>query len=191
MQLRTWVAVTVACLCIASARSDARDIRTPNTINVFENWRIDFVRENKSLLLVGTTTGASSFFFSVQCYADSENLQVVVPLDMAETAAATETKFVRITVWNQSGDPRRVTMIRAHESVAMNVALKERPDHVLGMHAFVFLSQLDKAKEFFAIDAGGPNRIYPAQHLPAALAMFRSSCSSIRVDFDAFLRSVR
>src|ERR1700681_2601265 len=51
--------------------------RGPNTVYSFGNWRIDAVKENRSLQLFSTGDGA---YFDIQCFAVGNDLAVHVPL---------------------------------------------------------------------------------------------------------------
>src|SRR5688572_2389922 len=59
--------------CLAQSR------RSPDTISMLGNWRIDLIKDNRSLQLVGLVTEGKGAYFAVQCFADGDHLTIVVP----------------------------------------------------------------------------------------------------------------
>jgi len=181
---RRWLVVVVAATLFlpASRHVIAETSRNPTTLNVFGNWRIAAVPENKSLRLVGVVTEGSGAYFALQCFHETESIGIEVLLfKKSEQQRVDQAGTARITVWNEQSKPTTALMAVFEGRIAFASADKDkRHTGRLYADAFAFLSVLYEAKQFFSLDAGGPTRTYDAKHLPAALAMFRKLCGGLR-----------
>jgi hypothetical protein len=159
--------------------------RGPNTVYSFGNWRIDAVKENRSLQLFGTGDGA---YFDIQCFAVGNDLAIHVPLFEKAEVASIRGLGVQVVAWNESGAPITVPMATWKNVVAMTIAKSTdgRGDE-LELGAQRFIEKVFASKTFFALTAGGSTRTYEAAHLPAARDVFRRSCAEIKEDYDGFL----
>ena len=172
------------------APSSAQSIRSKDTIFVFGNWRIDLIRENRSLQLVGVVTEGTGAYFVIQCFAEGDPISIQVPIhEDDEIAAARKRGSVWVTAWNERGDPVTVPMASFGGAAGVTIADKRKLAHqdALAISAFAFLAKLQEAKSFFAFEAGGPTRTYDAKHLSAARHRFERSCADIRTSWSEFL----
>jgi hypothetical protein len=159
--------------------------RGPNTVYSFGNWRIDAVKENRSLQLVGTGDGA---YFDIQCFADGNDLAVHVTLFEKAEVASIRGVGIQVVAWNESGAPITVPMVAWKNVVAVTITKSSdgRGDE-LELGAQHFIQKIFASKTYFAFTAGGSTRTYEAAHLPAARDAFRRSCAEIKEDYAGFL----
>lgn len=163
-------------------------MRSKDTIFIFGNWRIDLIKENRSLQLVGMVTEGKGAFFSLQCYAEGDQLTIYVPtFDSDEIAAARRKGFVQVTVWNDQSAPTTVPMLSFKGAAGIAIADKRKLPDPFTISAFDFLGKLREARIFFALEAGGLTRTYDAKHLNVARGKFEQSCTDIRKDWAEFV----
>jgi hypothetical protein len=122
--------------------------RGPNTVYSFGNWRIDAVKENRSLQLFGTGDGA---YFDIQCFAVGNDLAVHVPLFEKAEVASIRGLGVKVVAWNESGAPITVSMATWKNVVARTIAKSSdgRGDE-LELAAQHFIEKVFASKTFFA-----------------------------------------
>jgi hypothetical protein len=183
-----WVSLFAMQLLVASS-AFGQPWRSKETIFAFGNWRIELIKENRSLQLIGVVTKGEGAYFVVQCYAEGDQLMILVPtFDNAEIAAARRRSFVQVTVWNEQGKPAILQMGFYKDAAGMTIGDKSKlVDPYIWAQAFIFLEKLREAKTFFAFEAGGATRTYDAKHLGAARTKFEESCAEIRKDWEGFV----
>ena len=107
---RRKASLSLAMIPLLLASSLAQPMRSRDTIFMFGNWRIDLIQENRSLQLVGMVTEGKGAFFSLQCFAESDQITILVPtFDAEEKGAILRRGFVQVTAWNDQSAPYNCT----------------------------------------------------------------------------------